>query len=112
MMYGDDVRKMLAHTNRRHDLISIALDDPREQMLPVSGLYSLRDAETGEMFVLDASDRDARRRFKEWNRQRIDARRQLFRANGIDHLAIQTHQSYSDALVRFFKERHRRGRFG
>ena len=46
---------------RRHDVIAVVLDDPRERELPDVGLVELEDAETGERYVVDTGDARAAR---------------------------------------------------
>src|ERR1700690_2434518 len=57
--------KLLAVTAKRHDLIALQVQDPREESLPDVGLIQLRDAETGEWVCADTSDRTVRRKFAE-----------------------------------------------
>src|ERR1700722_16735365 len=44
-----ELRRVARQTNRRHDLIAIHIEDPRERELPNVGLIALEDAETGEI---------------------------------------------------------------
>src|SRR5882672_2546218 len=57
--------RLLAVTAKRHDLIALQIQDPREELLPDIGLLELRDAETGQSQCLDTSDRTVRLRFGE-----------------------------------------------
>ncbi len=102
------LKKMLAVTNRRHDLIAVTLNDQRERELKDSGLILMEDAETGEMNYVDSSSAMVRRKFREISQQRCLAREQLFRSIGMDQIDIWTHESYSDALVKFFLKRRKR----
>ena len=47
---------------RRHDVIAVVLDDPREAELPDVGLIELEEAETGARYVLDTGTRRGARR--------------------------------------------------
>ena len=40
---------------KRHDLVAIGLEDPREDELPALGLVDLLDPETGERVLVDTS---------------------------------------------------------
>ena len=93
---------------RKHDLIAIAMTDPREEDLPPLGLVDLEDAETGERVVVDTSDRRTRRFLKEWARERRAKREALFRSVGVDALELFTDRSYDVPLVRFFHRRAKR----
>src|SRR5262249_15917763 len=41
---------------RRHDLIAVVLEDPRDATLPAVGLVELEEAETGVRYVVDTGD--------------------------------------------------------
>jgi uncharacterized protein (DUF58 family) len=92
----------------RHDLVAIALADPREQELPDVGLVELEDPETGERVTLDTSSDGVRRRFKALARVREKERQELFRANNVDEVRVVAGQDYVRDLMAFFRKRERR----
>jgi len=96
----------LAH--RKHDVIALALSDPREMELPAMGILELEDAETGQRILVDTWDRKARNRFAAQARERSEARRRLFRQCEVDFVELSTSRPYDAPLVRFFHERARR----
>jgi uncharacterized protein (DUF58 family) len=100
-----ELRRAMRQTNRRHDLIAVHVEDPREKELPNVGIVALEDAESGEIVELDTSRAIVRQRFKEHALER--SRRLVidFRAEGIDTLQLQTDMPYMPALQRFFKTR-------
>src|SRR5882757_10299440 len=60
-----ELRRAVRQTNRRHDLIAVHVEDPREKELPNVGIVALEDAESGEIIELDTSRAIVRQRFKE-----------------------------------------------
>jgi uncharacterized protein (DUF58 family) len=104
--------KRLRVTSRRHDLIAVTIQDPREAELPDVGLIELQDAETGEVVILDTHHRKTRERYRQMNEQLIEERRKHFHANKIDAIEIQTDVSYVKPLIRFFHQRAARESFG
>ena len=93
---------------RRHDLIAIVLEDPREGALPPVGLVELEEAETGERWVVDTGDRRVREAFVRAAAQaRADRDRDL-RAADVDAVLVGTDKPYADSLRRFFVMRERR----
>ncbi len=90
---------------RRHDLIAVVLQDPRERELPDVGLVEVEDAETGREMLVDTSDREFRYLFRQLNDKAEERRDQLFRSVGLDRVDIHTEASYADALMRFFRKR-------
>ena len=102
------LRRAVRQTNRRHDLIAVHIEDPREKELPNVGIIALEDAETGEMVELDTSDASVRQRF---NLQAVAHAKSLIaeiRSEGVDILELKTNSPYLPALQRFFKNRGRK----
>jgi uncharacterized protein (DUF58 family) len=103
-----DLRRAMRQTNRRHDLIAVHVEDPRERELPNVGIVALEDAETGEVVEIDTASATVRDRFKQQSAQRSRRIASDFRAEGVDTLQLQTDLPYMPALQRFFKNRERR----
>jgi uncharacterized protein (DUF58 family) len=101
------LRRAVRQTNRRHDLIAVHIEDPREKELPNVGIVALEDAESGEIIELDTGRASVRKLFKEHSLERSRRLKGDFRAEGIDTLQLQTDQPYMPALQRFFKIRSR-----
>ncbi len=98
----DDRLRVVA---RRHDVTAIAVGDRRERDLPAIGLLELEDAETGEIMVVDTSDRRFQRGLGVLDRDDRGARHQLFQSAGIGEVGVSADEPYIDALVRFFRSR-------
>jgi uncharacterized protein (DUF58 family) len=103
-----ELRRAMRRTNRRHDLIAVHVEDPREKELPNVGIVALEDAESGEIVEIDTASAAVRRRFSEQSAQRSRQLASDLRAEGIDTLQLQTDAPYLPALQRFFKVRERR----
>lgn len=108
---GDrDVIQELGLTNSRHDLVCLHLHDPREDTLPVAGLLTIEDAETGELLELDSASASVRERFARTNAERLaDLDRALNRA-AVETLRFNTAESFAQTLQRFFETRKGRRR--
>jgi len=100
--------KILRIIGKKHDLIGIHLNDPREKELPKAGLIQFKDAETDEIRFIDTSNKQIR----EWFNRRIKDqdvfRKQLFMSSRLDSIEIDTSRSYIKPLVNFFKIREKR----
>ena len=103
-----ELRRAMRQTNRRHDLIAVQVQDPREKELPNVGVLALEDAESGEIIELDTADAAVRRRFNELALERAKRMVNDFRSEGVDTLELKTDAPYMAALQRFFKTRERR----
>jgi uncharacterized protein (DUF58 family) len=94
--------------NRKHDMVIIQIVDPRERELPAVGILEIRDAETGEVVLIDTALPKVRAAYREnWERNHEEQRR-LFQAHCMDHILINAAEPYDIPLVRFFKERARK----
>jgi uncharacterized protein (DUF58 family) len=93
---------------QRHDLVAIALSDPRERVLPAAGLVGVEDPETGTVGVLDTGSAAVRRAYQEYADHQRHLLHQAVRHAGIDLLELSTGEPYEVPLVRFFRDRARR----
>ncbi len=107
---GQALFQALALTNRRHDLITAVLSDPRELELPEVGLLTLEDAETGQVVEVDTSTPSVRRRYAEQNKRRQAELRRGLRQAGVDVLELSTDAPYVLPLRQFFENRAKRFR--
>jgi uncharacterized protein (DUF58 family) len=101
------LRRAMRQTNRRHDLIAVHIEDPREKELPNVGIVALEDAETGEIIEVDTGRAAVRKLFKDQSLERSRLLKNDLRSEGIDTLQLQTDLPYIAALQRFFKTRGR-----
>ena len=101
------LRRSVRQTNRRHDLIAVHVEDPREKELPNVGIIALEDAETGEIIELNTARATVRKRFNELSLERSRRLRNDLRAEGVDTVQLRTDAPYIPALQRFFKSRGR-----
>ena len=97
-------------TNRRHDLISMIVSDPREHQLPDVGWLTLEDAESGAQVEVNTSDPAIRRGYAELAASQQKRLRRAIRSAGLDLLDLSTDQPYLPPLLNFFKARQRRQR--
>ena len=104
------LKKSLTIANKRHDVIAITLNDPREKELSDCGIIDLEDAETEKRVLIDSSDTALRQKYYQNNVERLRQRERLFRSIGTDYIDISTDTPYTDAIVKFFIKRRRRQR--
>lgn len=104
----DNYEKILKIIGKKHDLVGIVLNDPREGVLPKAGFIKFRDAETGEVRYIDSNDRKVQTWFAAQNLRRMDERKSLFLRSRLDSVNINTGSQYIKPLVDFFKMREKR----
>jgi uncharacterized protein (DUF58 family) len=101
-------RLALKIANRRHDIIAVVLDDPRDLALPDVGLIALQDAESGQQILLDTGDSRLRREFEQRAAAARRDRERMLRGVDVDAIVVRTDRPYTEALLRFFHMRERR----
>lgn len=106
--YAQDFQKPLSIANKRHDLVSITITDPKELDLPNIGMAQFDDPETDGIFYLDTSNEDLRRNFRQNALKIINERKKTFDRLGVDNVDIRSHIPYSRTLFKFFRMRERR----
>ncbi|MDO5319739.1 MAG: DUF58 domain-containing protein [bacterium] len=97
--------KLLRVVSRRHDVVCIPVDDPAEMELPDVGLAELEDPETGELLLVDTSDRSVRSQFAATAKSERERRDRLFARSGIDTVVVSTDRPYIQAIRALFKRR-------
>ncbi|NLF23722.1 MAG: DUF58 domain-containing protein [Lentisphaerae bacterium] len=105
--YADELRT----TAERHDLVALAVEDPREADLPDAGLVEVQDPETGDLVLLDTGSAAVRSHFARAAREeRAQLKRTLLRY-GIDGERFATTDGDDETvrrLRRLFNRRERR----
>jgi uncharacterized protein (DUF58 family) len=104
----DQFRTALTVAARRHDVIAVVVDDPREAEWVPAGVVEWEDAETGERCLVDTSDRGTRAALARHQTERRQTRDQQLRAAGVDIIRVTTSRPYAPELVKFFRQRERR----
>jgi len=104
-----DLDRPLKLLSRRHDVVAVTIEDPRERALPDLGLARFTDPESGATVDVDTSNRAVRDRYERQMREEREARTHLFHRLAIDEIAVRTDRSYVEPLLRFFRLRAARG---
>ncbi|MEO1021083.1 MAG: DUF58 domain-containing protein [Bacteroidota bacterium] len=97
--------KQLRITNKKHDLVSLVVNDELEDDLPNLGVIPIRDSETGTVRMVDTSSSRVR---LSYSKQRSEFKKELqerFLKMKIDAIEVQTNESYVQPLMNFFQRR-------
>lgn len=105
---SEDFEVDLRIAAKRHDITAISVSDPRELAIPEVGLIEFEDSETGEIIMIDSSDPQFQKNFQANVQEESESRKNFFRSLGINHLEINTAESFENSMVAFFKARGRR----
>ena len=87
--------------SRKHEVIAVRLEDPRERELPDIGLVAMNDAETGESVYVDTHDARFRKRFEAVVQKREAELSAAFRRAGVDVLTLSTEGDLVGAILQF-----------
>ena len=93
---------------RRHEVVAISVDDPREQELPDAGWIELEDAEDGGRMLIDTSSGDIRIGLQIAAEEMRMARARALERAQVDHIVLHTHVPYAHTLLQAFEKRARR----
>jgi len=104
----DDFTKPLQIANKKHDIVAVRIYDRREKLLPNVGMIKMLDAEIGKSKWVDTSSKRIRIDFGNKYKKRADKLKQNFLLCGVDHININTAESYIKPLINFFKQRENR----
>lgn len=107
---ADDWERPLAIAARRHDVVPIVLEEPLQGKLPDVGLLHAEDPETGEVFVVDTSDKRVRQEYERQYQARCARRDRVFQQLKLDSIVIGADDDFVSPLVSFFRRRARRVR--
>ncbi len=102
---SSDFEKPLKIASRKHDTIAMQVYDKRESEIPNLGLVNIKDAETGELRIIDTSSKSLRDNYKlSWENRQTKITRLLNKCK-VDLIQIRTDESYIVPLRNFFKTR-------
>ncbi len=91
--------------NQKHDIVALRVYDPREAEMPDVGFIKLKDAETGNYYWANTSNRKTREAYRAWWLENEDFLRTAFSKSGVDNVAVPTNDDYVKALISLFKKR-------
>ena len=99
--------RLLRVVARRHDVVCVPVSDPAESALPDAGLAELEDPETGELVLVDTSDRKVRAAFAAAAAEENAERDRFFKRSGIDSVHVETDKPYIQEIRSLFRRRAR-----
>jgi uncharacterized protein (DUF58 family) len=97
--------KPMKVTSIKHDLVCIRIFDEMETQLPSVGLLPLLDAETGEVFWIDSSNKHHRQFYKNRQQHQWNQLKQTIKQTGAESLVFKTDEDFVQPLQQFFLNR-------
>ncbi len=91
--------------SRKHDVIGIKIYDQLDMKLPDAGMLQVSDAETGEMRLINTSDKVVRYEYEQDFHRHNNFVKEVFKKAGADLLHISAGEDYVKVLQKFFINR-------
>ncbi len=91
--------------SRKHDLICLRVFDRREKVIPPVGLMRFRDAETGQTYWVDTSDKKLQKTVNQWSNKHDEFLEEIFSRARVDRVEIPTDKDFVPPLKRLFRQR-------
>ncbi len=104
----EDFKKPASIANKRHDLIAVYVEDPRELFFPKVGIVSLSDAETGQYYQIDTRDDLFLKDYHDKAARHKAGIRKALASINVDCINVSTDKPYTKELLAFFRNRGKR----
>ena len=104
-MVDDDYEKILKIASKKHDITGIRVYDNREEKIPNIGMVSMKDAETGEIMLVDTSSKRARLNYEKNYHDKVNYFAAIFSKCGSGTVNTRVDESYVVKLLGYFKSR-------
>ncbi|THD69473.1 DUF58 domain-containing protein [Robertkochia marina] len=92
-------------TANKHDITGIRVYDKREETMPNLGVVNMKDAETGEICLVDTTSRAVRKAYENDYNERVEYFKSAFSKSGAGALSSRVDESYVKKLLGYFKRR-------
>lgn len=101
----DEYAHALKILGNKHDVTGIRVFDERETQMPNLGMVQMKDAETGEVMLVNTGSSSVRKNYAKHYLERVDYFHKTFHSSNAGVLSIQTNQDYVKKLLGYFKRR-------
>ena len=103
--FADSFDKELQLLARRHEIVTVEVEDPLEESIPDRGLLLARDLETGATRMVDFGVASARREWRSHRARRLKALRDSLLLARADRIRVRCDAPVAPELVRHFEQR-------
>ncbi|UCH94904.1 MAG: DUF58 domain-containing protein [Candidatus Aminicenantes bacterium] len=103
-----DFQQSLKIAARKHDFIAVKISDLRETTLPKTGIFILKDQETGEEFFVDFSATKTKTAFLQDYQKNETQLLETFKKYDVDYIFIDSEKDFEKPLFDFFMKRRKK----
>ena len=97
--------KPLKFLNLHHRVTLINISDIREKEIPEIGYAHLEDAETGEQILINTSDKNFQKQYREMVDEKIKTNQRKMNRIGIDMINLSNEESFDITINRYFRNK-------
>jgi len=102
---SDSYDKPLKFLNLHHRVTLINISDIREKEIPEIGYAHLEDAETGEQILINTSDKNFQKQYREMIDNKIKTNQKNMNRIGIDMINLSNEESFDITINRYFRNK-------
>lgn len=98
-------KRTLAVVSKKHSMLGLRIYDEKDNEIPDVGYALFQDAETGQEFWVNTSNRRWRYQFAEHQREKLRQLQEQFESSSAGFLNISSGGDYVKALYQYFQKR-------
>ena len=102
---SDSYDKPLKFLNLHHQVTLINISDIRERKIPEIGYTYLEDAETGEQILVNTSNKNFQKQYREIVEEKIKNNQKNMNRIGIDMINLSNEESFDITINRYFRNK-------
>jgi uncharacterized protein (DUF58 family) len=102
---SDSYEKPLKFLKLHHRVTLINISDIREKEIPEIGYAHLEDAETGEQILINTSDKNFQKQYREMVDNKIKTNQKNMNRIGVDMINLSNEESFDITINRYFRNK-------
>ena len=102
---SDSYDKPLKFLKLHHRVTLINISDIREKEIPEIGYAHLEDAETGEQILINTSDKNFQKQYREMVDNKIKTNQKNMNRIGVDMINLSNEESFDITINRYFRNK-------
>ena len=102
---SDSYDKPLKNLKLHHRVTLINISDIREKEIPEIGYAHLEDAETGEQILINTSDKNFQKQYREMIDSKIKTNQKNMNRIGVDMINLSNEESFDITINRYFRKK-------
>jgi len=102
---SDSYEKPLKLLKLHHRVTLINISDIREKEIPEIGYAHLEDAETGEQILINTSDKNFQKQYREMVDNKIKTNQKNMNRIGVDMINLSNEESFDITINRYFRNK-------